>query len=241
MVEVALTRSSTSLVALKNFEEYLQALALELEKCVKRMDTSTHSLMSLVNRVSSSSSERTMALEHSIQALEGDGPRGRHVHRGSVRAEDVEAVLTADTLFGTAQVGLTAIDLTMNTLLSHLQSLSARLQMVADRSQNSGVIFHRLSFTSEVEFGYWYLANNPQGKGPAAFVDIISIWAFALSELGATEWLVDLHRLQLVGFKASPDTLYAHLMTTRYPWAFVGKIDSILSSQTIKMLESVDA
>ena len=182
-----------------------------------------------------------MALEHSIQALEGDGPRGRHVHRGSVRAEDVEAVLTADTLFGTAQVGSTAIDLTMNTLLSHLQSLSARLQMVADRSQNSGVVFHRLSFASEVEFGYWYLANNPQGKGPAAFVDIISIWAFALSELGATEWLVDLHRLQSVGFKASPDTLHAHLMTTRYPWAFVGKIDSILSSQTIKMLESVDA
>lgn len=30
-------------------------------------------------------------------------------------------------------------------------------------------------------------------------------------------------------------------MTTRYPRAFVGKVDTILSAQTIKMLESVDA
>ena len=63
---------------------------------------------------------------------------------------------------------------------------------------------------------------------------------FRVSELGATEWLVDLHRSQSVGFKASPDTLYAHSMTTQYPCAFIGKVDSILSLQTIKMLESVD-
>ena len=71
------------------------------------------------------------------------------------------------------------------------------------------------------------------------FVDMVSIWAFASSESGATEWLVDLHRSQSIGFKASLDTLYAHLMTMRYPRALVGKVDSILSSHTIKMLESM--
>ncbi len=43
-----------------------------------------------------------------------------------------------------------------------------------------------------------------------------------------------------MGFKATPDTACAHSMTTCYPRAFVGKVDTILSSQTIKMLESVE-
>jgi hypothetical protein len=122
-----------------------------------------------------------------------------------------------------------------------LAALETRIQTVSERSRSSGVVFQRLAFGSEADFGYWYLSNHPSGEGPAAFVDIVSIWSFASTESGATEWLVDLHRSQSVGFKASPDTLYAHSMTTRYPRVFVGKVDSILSSQTIKMLESVDA
>lgn len=51
-IKVVLMGSSTLLAALQNFEEDLQALALELEKCAERFDSSTHSLMSLINRVS---------------------------------------------------------------------------------------------------------------------------------------------------------------------------------------------
>ena len=113
----------------------------------------------------------------------------------------------------------------MNTMLSMVKSLEARVQSMSDRSLSTGIVFHQLAFASETEFGYWLLQHNPMGDGPAAFVDMVSIWAFASSESGATEWLVDLHRSQSIGFKASPDTLYAHSMTTRYPRVFVGKVD----------------
>ena len=125
--------------------------------------------------------------------------------------------LSPDTSFGITTVGNTQIELTMNTLVSMLQTLESRVQAVSDRMRGTGVVFHRLAFASKPKFGRWLLQqHNPLGDGPAAFVDMVPIWSFASSESGATEWLVDLHCLQSVGFKASPDMLYAHSMTTRY-------------------------
>jgi hypothetical protein len=146
-----------------------------------------------------------------------------------------------DTLFGTAMFGNTAYNVTMNTIVDQIKVMEARLLAVSQQSRSTGVVFQRWAFGSEADFLHWYLADNPSGEGPSAFVDIVSIWAFGPSESGATEWLVDLHRSRSVGFKASADTLYAHSMTTRYPRMFVGKVDTILSSHTIKMLESVEA
>ena len=79
-----------------------------------------------------------------------------------------------------------------NAMLSQIRTLESRVQAVSDRTRTTGVVFHRLAFASEADFGYWYLSNNPQGEGPSAFVDIISIWAFGSAESGTTEWLVDI-------------------------------------------------
>lgn len=242
-VNKALAGNNTSLSTLESLEEELHAFADELADCAEQAETSKDSLLDLINRVSAAASRRSEALESKIRAVEEVAPtrqweRGLGSGAGGGVAGTQE--LTGDTSFGRTTVGTTEVDLTMNSMLSQVRSLESRLQAVSDRTRSTGVVFHRLAFASESDFGYWYLSNNPQGEGPSAFVDIVSIWSFGSSESGATEWLVDLHRSQLIGFKASPDTLYAHSMTTRYPKAFVGKVDTIRSADTIKMLASVD-
>lgn len=245
-VNAALAGSNTSLSAFQSLEEELHIFAEELADCAERADVSKDQLLSLINRVSQSATQRAQALDLRMRAVEaggnGRGPARRAAGAGlQSDVDEIPFELNGDTSFGRTTVGSTEVDLTMNGLFAQLRTLESRLQAVSERTRSSGVVFHRLAFASEADFGYWYLSNNPQGEGPSAFVDIVSIWAFASSESAATEWLVDLHRSQSIGFKASPDTLYAHSMTTRYPKAFVGKVDSILSADTIKMLASVDA
>ncbi len=237
-VNVALASGESAIPMLHSLEEQLQAFAEELAECADQTDQSKETLLSLINRVSAASTKRSDLLEDRVGALETT-PQSLRGSRGPPAAG--VSGLTPDTSFGRTTIGTMAMDLTMNVLVNQLSALETRIQAVSERSRSTGVVFHRLAFGSEADFGYWHLTGHPSGKGPAAFVDIVSIWSFASSESGATKWLVDLHRSQSVGFKASPDTLYAHSMTTRYPRVFVGKVDSILSSQTTKMLESVDA
>ncbi len=237
-VNVALASNDSTVPMLHSIDEQLQAFAEELAVCADQTDQSKETLLSLINRVSAASRKRSNVLEGRVAALESS-PFSIGGNRQS--SMSVANTLTPDTSFGHAMIGSTSTDLTMNNVITQLAALETRIQTVSERSRSSGVVFQRLAFGSEADFGYWYLSNHPSGEGPAAFVDIVSIWSFASTESGATEWLVDLHRSQSVGFKASPDTLYAHSMTTRYPRVFVGKVDAILSSQTIKMLESVDA
>ena len=241
-IQQALSGNNTSLATLHSLEEELHAFADELADCAEQAETSKDALLDLINRVSAAASRRSDALEARLRAVEPGPPSGRWGSGGAGAAVGGAAPsgLTGDTSFGRTTVGTTEVELTMNALFSQVRSLESRLQAVSDRTRSTGVVFHRLAFASEADFGYWYLSNNPQGEGPSAFVDIVSIWSFSSSESGATEWLVDLHRSQSVGFKASPDTLYAHSMTTRYPKAFVGKVDTIRSSDTIKMLASMD-
>ena len=236
-VERALAGNHTSLEAIQSLEEELHAFAEELADVAESADTTKEELLGFINRVSAAATRRSDALEQRLKAVEGGGqPTWSRGTSGGTRGPD----LTGDTSFGTTTVGSAEVELTMNALLSQIRTVDSRLQSISDRTRSTGVVFHRLAFASEADFGYWYLSNNPQGEGPSAFVDIVSIWSFGSSESGATEWLVDLHRSQSIGFKASPDTLYAHSMTTRYPKAFVGKIDTIRSADTIKMLASVD-
>jgi hypothetical protein len=196
--------------------EQLQAFADKLAECSDWTDLSRDSLLLLINRVSVSATKRADALEHRVGALESTPEdTGRRVPIGAPLAGAMG--LTPDTSFRQVNVRATTVDLMLNTLLNQLQTLEAHVQLVSERSRNTGVVFHRLAFGSEADFGYWYLTNNPSGEGPSAFVDMISIWSFAASKSGTTEWLTDLHRAQSVGFKASPDTMYAHSMTTRYP------------------------
>lgn len=97
--------------------------------------------------------------------------------------------LTQDTSFGHVAVGAATIDLTMNTLLTQVQTLEAHLQSVSEHSRNTDVVFHWLAFCPEADDGYWYLLNNPNGQGSSAIVNIVSIWSFGASESGTTKWL----------------------------------------------------
>ncbi len=97
---------------------------------------------------------------------------------------------------------------------------------------------------SEAEFVTWFIQQNPSGSGPAAFVDIISIWLFgATDSVNTSAFLTDLHCAKNAGFKGgSAEVCYTHSVTTQYPSVFVGKDKSpILSTTTIKMLESYEA
>lgn len=94
------------------------------------------------------------------------------------------------TSFGQVEIGGANIELTMNTLFSMFKELEAKLQVGLDRSEGQGIIFHDLAFLSEIEFDRFYSPLNSVGHGPAAFMDIISAWAFAsLEQISTADWL----------------------------------------------------
>jgi hypothetical protein len=224
---------------LQGVEEQMETFAEELVDSAEQVEQVRESLLVLIDRVSAISTKKTDSLDARITSLEGGAPLlGRRSTLASQTASPVG--LTPDTSFGHVLIGSSSVEVTMNTVLSQIRSLESHVQAVADQVKSTGVAFHSWTFSSETDFGAWYMANNPSGGGPSAFVDIVSIWSFASTESGTEEWLLGLHWSQAVGFKATPDTAYAHSMTTRYPRVFVGKVDTILSSQTIKMLESVE-
>ena len=153
--------------------------------CVEHTALAKEELLTLLNRVSAAASRHSSGLERHLSALEGlSSPRARPSLGGSTAPL---GNLTPDTSFGTATVGTSSVELTMNSLLSMVKTLEAWIQSISDHSRSTGVVFRRLAFVSETEFGYWLLQHNPMGDGPAAFIDMVSIWAFAYSESGATE------------------------------------------------------
>ncbi len=81
---------------------------------------------------------------------------------------------------------------------------------------------------------FWFSSKNPVGDGMAAWVDIISVWAFGMAN--------HIDSTQLVDLKGSVDIAYMHSMSTCYPTLFVWTAkDQILSTTTIKMFESHNA
>jgi hypothetical protein len=125
-----------------------------------------------------------------------------------------------------------------------IRELQAKVNVLTERSKNTGVIFGQLAFALESEFALWMASLNPLGAGLAGFVDLISIWSFAAGDLVDTAtWLNEAHRAKSVGLKGgNADAMYAHSMTCRYPTSFIGKDKNlILSTMTIKMLESYEA
>jgi hypothetical protein len=92
--------------------------------------------------------------------------------------------LDANTVFGVGHVGRADVDLSMNTLFGLVKSLNVKVQILAERAKNMGVLFHEIAYAPEKEFCLAYHPLNPSGKGVAGFVDIISIWNFAAIDHG---------------------------------------------------------
>ena len=88
-------------------------------------------------------------------------------------------VLEGDTPLGVASVGGSETVLTSNYLFGLIRDLQAKVDVLTERSKNTGVIFQQVAFSSEAEFSYWYPHLNPSGSGLTDFVDSVSIWTFA--------------------------------------------------------------
>ena len=146
----------------------------KVSECAECMSLVKEELLSLLNRVSVAASKCALGLERQVYSLKAGSRSGTRLPMGAPGHNT--GGLTPGTSFGTATVGTTSLDLTMNTLLSMVQTLDARVQSIADRSRSTGMSFHRLAFDSEAEFGSWLLQHNPKGESLAAFVDMVSTW-----------------------------------------------------------------
>jgi hypothetical protein len=178
---------------LQSVEEQIQTFAEELVDSAEQVEQVKESLLILIDRVLAIATKRTDTLDARITSLEvAPSLVGRRAAPASQTGASAGG-LTPDTSFGHVLIGSTSVEVTMNAVLSQIRSLEARVQAVSDQSKNTGVSFHSWAFSSETEFGAWYMANNPSGGGPSAFVDIVSIWSFASTESGTEEWLLSLH------------------------------------------------
>jgi len=152
-------------------------------------------------------------------------------------------VLNSDTPLGVASVGECETVLTSYFLFGLICELQAKVDVLTERSKNTGIIFQQVAFSSEAEFSCWYAHLNPSGSGLAAFVNLVSIWTFAsVDQIDTSQWLNEIHRSKAVGLKGgNADMVYSHSMARCYPVSFIGRDKTlILGTMTIKMLEWYD-
>jgi hypothetical protein len=133
--------------------------------------------------------------------------------------------IDGNTLLGVATVGGNKVVISANYLFNMVRELQAKVDILTERSKNTGVIFGQLAFASEAEFTYWLTSQNPSRTGLAGFVNLISIWAFAAGDSVKTAtWLNETRHAKSIGLKGGRvDAVYAHSMSRRYPTCFVGK------------------
>jgi hypothetical protein len=149
-----------------------------------------------------------------------------------------------NTPLGVATVGGKEVVISANYLFSMVRELQAKVDILTECSKNTGFIFGQLAYASEAEFTYWLTSHDPSGAGLVGFVEMISIWAFAAgNSVKTATWLNETHHAKSVGLMGGhADAVYTHSMSRHYPTCFVGKEKNmILSTMTIKMLESYDA
>ncbi len=130
-----------------------------------------------------------------------------------------ENAIDADTPLGSVHIGGSDTPLTMNIMCLMVCNLQAKVDLLTERSKNTGVIFNRHAFASKSQFTVWYMGKNPSGDGLAAFVDLISIWSFgATNQINLSQWLQEKHHSKAIGLKGgSYDVGYAFSVTSCYP------------------------
>ena len=94
-----------------------------------------------------------------------------------------------------------------------------------DRQEGQGIVFHDWAFPSELEFDLFFAPLNSVGRGPTAFVDIISAWSFAsLEQISAANFLQMKHRAVATGLGTNVEAQYTTSMQNKYPVPFVGTV-----------------
>ncbi len=157
------------------FTQKLEEFQAKLEFVARETSTSKSALVALMTRIRKTAKGCMDSLTQCVSVLESQ--RDAHPPLGptSSSSHGSGGSITANTVLGTSQVKGTPFELLMNSVFSLVKSLEAKIQVLAERSTNTGIIFGDLAFASEREFSLAFHAANPEGKGPASFVDIISI------------------------------------------------------------------
>jgi hypothetical protein len=151
---------------------------------------SSETVLSIISRIREKSNSLHQAMRSRLKMLELAVEAARHpplpplTQRSSSPANMVyggTGVLNGDTPLGVTSVGGCETVLTSNYLFGLIRELQAKVDVLTERSKNTGVIFQQVAFSSEAEFSY------SSGSGLAAFVDLVSIWTFAsVDQIGDT-------------------------------------------------------
>ena len=152
---------------------------------------SSETVLSIMSRIREKSNSRHQAMRSGLKLLEAAVDAARCpplpplTQRSSSPANVMyggTGILNSNTPLGVASVGGCETVLMSNYLFGLIRELQAKVDVLTERSKNIGVIFLQVAFSSEAEFSYWYAHLNPSGSGLAAFVDLVSIWTFALAD-----------------------------------------------------------
>jgi hypothetical protein len=237
---------------LTNLQDQIRDFQQDLEQCANETTTSKSTLLKLMTRIRAQNVKQLEALGMRMQVLEswlnfGVAHAPVVVPIGIPNAMRVSpqrtSSLDADTVFGVGLVGEVDVDLSMNTLFGLVKSLDAKVQILAERAKNTGVLFHEITYASEKEFCLAYHPLNPSVKGVAGFVDIISIWNFAAIDHGdSASWLTKQKNAKSVGFTHALDAKHAYSMGVQCPSLFAAtNKEDLTSLSTIKMLKIIAA
>jgi hypothetical protein len=252
-VAVALEGGDLAADDIQALREGMNAFHQQLNDYASAAQVESSSILRVISKMRDMANSRNAELKNRFVRLEAamarpyarpgsppTPPRPTNTHQAFEGAPGIDG----NTPLGVAVVGGSEVVISANYLFGMIRELQAKVDVLVERSKNTGVIFGQLAFASESEFSLWMTAQNPSGSGMAGFVDLISIWAFAAGDsVDTSTWLNKAHRAKSVGLKGgSADAMYAHSMTHRHPAVFTGKEkNQILSTTTIKMLETYEA
>ncbi len=225
----------------------------ELEQYAATAEVSNGNILKVIAKMQEMSNSRNSEVRARMTHLENamasfhpgppSPPTAPRCPRTSQAFAGIQGI-DGNTPLGVATKGGNKVIISANYLFNMVRELQAQVDILTEQSKNTGVIFGQLAFALEAEFTYWLTSQNPSGAGLAGFVNLISIWAFAAgNSVKTVTWLNETHHAKSVGLKGGhADAVYAHSMSRRYPACFVGKEkNAILSTMTIKMLESYNA
>jgi hypothetical protein len=230
-IDMALTRGEETEPTVISAQ--LDHFQQELDVVAAKTKTSKNMLLQLMMRVCNSTSRGFKSFDHRLLAVKSvryETDRGDK----TIAATSLPQELTADTFLGTGHIAGVSMDLTMNVLFAMVRTLEAKVQVLSDRTKNTGIQFGNIDYASETEFNAGYHTANPSGSGPAGFVDIISMWQFlAASHSGnASNWLSQERNAKAIGFSKTIDAKHAFTMSIIYPFALAGSNKTVLLVNT---------
>ena len=132
----------------------MDELGNDLRDYATAADVTKESLLSVISRVSKLAKQGTnKAMERikQVKTLPNAGPLARPPSP-PVTLRTSNPPVDADTPLGTVSIGGTAKTLTASMLSTMVRDLQAKVEVLMERSKNTGVIFDRKAFLSETEF-----------------------------------------------------------------------------------------